>query len=67
MKRQPLNQFTVKKNFTLFNQLNNESVTGDLINEDEIEGRKFYVMRIGQRVMKFAKDAYTPKKSFLIR
>lgn len=67
MRRQTSNQFIVKRNFTLFNQLNNESVTGDLINEDEIEGRKFYVMKIGPRVMKFAKDAYTTKKSFLTR
>lgn len=67
MRQTNRNQFVVKRNFTLFNQLNNESVTGDLINEDEIEGRKFYVMRIGPRVMKFAKDAYTPKKSLLTR
>ena len=55
-------QFVVKKNVTLFNRLNNESVTGDLINEDEIEGKKFFVMRVGPRVMKLAKDAYNIKK-----
>ncbi len=59
MKRQ---QFVTKPNFVLFNRLNNEQITGDLINEDEIEGKHFYVLRIGQRTLKLAKDAYTPKK-----
>lgn len=61
------NQFVVKHNVTLFNRLNNEQITGDLVNEDEIEGKKFYVLRVGPRLMKLAKDAYTPKKSLLTR
>lgn len=59
MKRQ---QFVTKPNFVLFNRLNNEQIIGDLINEDEIEGKQFYVIRVGQRTLKLAKDAYTPKK-----
>lgn len=55
-------QFVTKPNFVLFNRLNNEQVVGDLINEDEIEGKHFYVLRVGQRTLKLAKDAYTPKK-----
>jgi hypothetical protein len=55
-------QFVVKPNFVLFNRLNNEQIVGDLINEDEIEGKHFYVIRVGQRTLKLAKDAYTPKK-----
>jgi hypothetical protein len=55
-------QFVVKPNFVLFNRLNNEQIVGDLINEDEIEGKHFYVVRVGQRTLKLAKDAYTPKK-----
>lgn len=59
--------FNVKPNYTLYNCLTNEAVTGDLINEDEIEGKKFYVMRINARVLKLAKDAYSPKKLMLKR
>lgn len=59
MKRQ---QFVIKPNFVLFNRLNSEQIVGDLINEDEIEGKQFYVLRVGQRTLKLAKDAYTPKK-----
>ena len=59
MKRQ---QFVTKPNFILFNRMNSEQIVGDLINEDEIEGKHFYVLRVGQRTLKLAKDAYTPKK-----
>lgn len=61
MKAQPNPQ---KLNMTLYNRLNSEKVTGDLINEEEIEGKKFYVMRVGQRMLKLSKDAYTSKKMF---
>lgn len=65
MKTRP-NQFVIKPNFTLYNRMNNEKITGDLINEDEIEGKKFYVMRVGPRKIKLAKDAYSPKKATII-
>lgn len=65
--RQQRNVFVTKPNYTLYNHLNNESLTGDLINEDEIEGKKFYVMRINGRVLKLAKDSYSPKKLILNR
>jgi hypothetical protein len=61
------NKFQIKPNFTLYNRLNNEQVTGSLINEDEIEGKKFYVMQVGARTLKLAKDAYSPKRMFLTR
>ena len=65
--RNQRNGFVTKPNYTLYNHLNNESLTGDLINEDEIEGKKFYVMRINGRVLKLAKDSYSPKKLLLNR
>jgi hypothetical protein len=40
-------------------------ITGNLINEDEIEGRKFYVMQVGERTLKLAKDSYSPNKNLL--
>ena len=61
------NKFQTKPGFTLYNRLNNEQITGSLINEDEIEGKKFYVLQVGQRTLKLAKDAYSPKKMFLTR
>jgi hypothetical protein len=61
------NKFTAKPNFTLYNRINNEQIAGDLINEDEIEGKQFYVMRVGTRLLKLAKDAYSPKKMFAYR
>lgn len=60
-------QYIVKKNITLSNRLNNETVTGDLVNEDEIDGKKFFVMRVGPRTMKLAKDAYMIKKVSVTR
>ena len=63
------NQYAVKTNVTLQNRLNNELITGDLVNEDEIDGKKFFVLRAGQppRLMKLAKDAYILKKTSLTR
>jgi hypothetical protein len=61
------NNYVVKPNVSLVNRVNNERVDGDLINEEEIDGRSFYVIRVGQRVMKLAKDAYTHKKFSMTR
>lgn len=65
MYRSNRNQFIVKHNVTLQNRLNNETITGDLVNEDEIDGKKFFVLRSGHpaRLMKLAKDAYQLKKT----
>lgn len=65
MRRPNNNQFVIKHNVTLQNRLNNELITGDLVNEDEIEGKKFFVLRAGHppRLMKLAKDAYSLKKT----
>lgn len=65
MYRNQQNRFEVKRDVTLFNRLNNESITGDLINEAEIEGKKFFVLRVGGRSLKLAKDAYTTKRALL--
>ncbi len=67
MKTQQRNNYIVKPNVTLVNRFNNERINGDLINEEEIEGKPFYVIRVGQRVMKLAKDAYTHKKFSMVR
>lgn len=59
--------FVEKKNVVLFNRMNHEQVVGDLINEDEIDGKSFFVMRVNGRVMKYSKEAFTTKKSMVIR
>lgn len=52
-------------NVTFVNRFNNEVVIGDIINEDDIEGKKFYVVKTthSARVLKLAKDAFTIKKN----
>lgn len=59
------NKFVPKINVVLVNRFNNEVVECDIINEDEIEGKKFFVVKSARtaRVLKLAKDAYTIKKS----
>lgn len=61
------NRYTAKPNVILYNRLNSEQIAGDLVNEDEIEGKQFYVMRVNGRLLKLAKDAYTTKKVFAQR
>ncbi len=59
------NKFIPKINVVLVNRFNNEVVIGDIINEDEIEGKKFFVVKAAQtaRILKLAKDAYTIKRN----
>jgi len=60
-------KFIEKKNVVLFNRMNHDQVVGDLINEDEIDGKGFFVMRVNGRVMKYSKEAFTTKKSLVFR
>ena len=55
-------QYNIKENVTLKNALNSGDIKGDIINEEEIEGRQFYVVRSNNRVFKVAKDAYYLRK-----
>jgi hypothetical protein len=60
-------KFVTRPNFTVYNCFNNEKITGDLINTDEIEGKHFFVMMVNGRMLKLAKDAYSPKRMFIPR
>jgi hypothetical protein len=42
----------------LRNKFNNEVVSGDVVNEEEIEGKLFWVIKQNARTMKLAKEAY---------
>lgn len=59
------NKYVPKINVVLVNRFNNEVIECDIINEDEIEGKKFFVVKAARtaRVLKLAKDAYTIRKS----
>lgn len=56
------NHYKPKLAVKLKNRLNNQVIVGDIINEEEIDGKQFWVIRTNDRVLKLAKDAYTMSK-----
>jgi hypothetical protein len=40
------------------NKINEVSYVGDIINEEEIEGKGYYVVKINGRVQKLAKEGF---------
>lgn len=52
-------RFQPKINVKFRNKINNEIIYGDLINEEFIDGKPYYVLRSARGVIKLAKDAYT--------
>lgn len=60
MKRPKRPQFNVRPNIKFKNRLNSEIVMGDLINEEEIEGKHYFVVRTQKgNVVKLTKEAYS--------
>lgn len=55
-------QYKIKPNVTLKNRVNNQTVVGDIIGEEEIDGKQFWIIRSNNRALKLAKDAYTMSK-----
>lgn len=55
---QKRNVYKPKVNVKLKNKFNNEVVIGDIINEEDIEGKSFWVLKQNARFMKLAKEAY---------
>lgn len=53
--------YKVKPNVILINRVTKEQVSGNIINEDDIEGKTFYVFQVGNRVMKLSKEAFSIK------
>lgn len=53
--------YVVKEKITLVNRLNNEQVLCDIINEEEIEGKRFYIVKTKNRVLKLSKEAFAIK------
>ena len=55
--------FKTISNVSLKNRLSNEIINCDIINEDVIEGKLYFVVRQNGRVLKYAKDSYFQVKN----
>lgn len=56
-------QYKPKLSVKFKNKLNSEVLIGDIINEEEIDGKHFWVVRSNNRTLKLAKDAYNTVKA----
>ena len=56
--------YKIKENVTLVNKVSGVTQRGDIIKEDEIDGKSFYVMRVPPRTapLRFQKDAWSIQK-----
>lgn len=48
-------------NVKLINHVSNEEYVGDIIGEDTIDGKTFWIMKVGARVFKLAKEGFELK------
>ena len=55
--------FKVKPNVRLKNKFTNEVTRGDIVDEEYIDGKQFYVVKVGPRLLKLSKDGYTLLKT----
>jgi len=55
--------YKVKPNISFKNNITKEVTVCDIVNEEEIEGKRFYIVKIGPRILKFAKEGYSIVKS----
>ena len=60
-------QYTPKTNVRLKNNVTNEVTNGDIVNEEEIEGKQFYVVRVGPRYLKLSKEGFSLMKTSKIK
>jgi len=53
-------KYNIKPNIKLKNKFNSEIIIGDVINEEEIEGKIYFVMKNQKgNIIKLTKEAYT--------
>ena len=50
--------YTVRPNLYFKNRMNEGSYFGDLIDEEEIDGKTYYVVKINGKVQKLSKEAF---------
>ena len=63
MRPQNKKLYNTKLNVKLKNKFNSEILTGDIINEEEIEGKYYFVVRNEKgNIVKLTKEAYTVLK-----
>ena len=63
MKNRQRVKFNVRPNIKFKNKLSSEILIGDLINEEEIEGKGYFVVRNNKgNVIKLTKEAYSIQK-----
>jgi len=56
-------QFLIKRGLKFKNRLNGELILGDLINEEDIDGKSYFVIRNEKgNVIKLTKEAYSLQK-----
>ena len=56
-------KYSIKHDVKLKNRYNGDIVLGDIINEEEIEGKSFYVLRNQKgSVVKLTREAYYVQK-----
>jgi len=60
MRRPKRPLFNIRKGIKFKNRLNSEIISGDLINEEDIEGKSYFVVRNEKgTVIKLTKEAYS--------
>lgn len=60
MKPQKRQQYNIKRGMKFKNRLNSELINGDLINEEDIDGKSYFVIRNEKgNVVKLTKEAYS--------
>ena len=57
--------YKVKPNVRFKNNITNEVTRGDIVNEEFIDGKQFFVVKVGPRFLKFSKEGYTLLKTSL--
>lgn len=55
--------YKAKPNVRLKNNITNEVTRGDIVNEEFIDGKPFYVVKVNSRFLKFSKDGHTLMKT----
>ena len=55
--------YKTKPNVRLKNNITNEVTRGDIVDEEYIDGKQFYVVKVGPRLLKLSKEGYTLLKT----
>lgn len=60
MKNQKRPKYNVRRGMKFKNRLNSEIISGDLINEEDIDGKSYFIVRNDKgNIVKLTKEAYS--------